>query len=76
MVGVPPFMAEDTYDLFKMTLKNPISFPKEMNSNAKSLIKNLTQHDLSKRYGNMVGGVKDIKNHRFFKSMNFYDLVN
>jgi serine/threonine protein kinase len=74
MVGRPPFMAEDTYDVFKMTLRDPIKFPKDFNSNAKSLIKHLTSHDLSKRFGNMKNGIKDIKDHRFFKTLDFHEL--
>lgn len=41
-------------------------FPKDFDEDAKSLIKSLTQHDLSKRFGNLRNGVEDIKNHRFF----------
>ena len=39
--------------------------------NAKSLIKRLLQDDLSKRIGNLKGGVKDIKEHRFFKGLSW-----
>jgi len=42
---------------------------------AKSLIKHLLQGDLSKRYGNLKGGVKDIKEHRFFKGLSWDDLL-
>ena len=31
--------------------------------------------DLSKRYGNLKGGVNDIKNHRFFKNMDWNVLL-
>jgi hypothetical protein len=30
---------------------------------------------LSKRYGNLKDGVKDIKTHRFFKSLSYEDLL-
>jgi hypothetical protein len=30
---------------------------------------------LGKRYGTLKNGVNDIKNHRFFKSINFNDLL-
>jgi hypothetical protein len=33
------------------------------------------QTDLSKRYGNLKGGVTDIKEHRFFKDMAWDQLV-
>ena len=42
--------------------------------NAKSLVKHLLEGDLTKRYGNLKGGVADIKNHRVFKGMDFEKL--
>ena len=43
--------------------------------NAKSLVKHILQADLSKRYGNLKGGVNDIKDHKFFKSFSWGDLL-
>jgi protein kinase A len=48
-----------------------MKFPREFDKDAKSLVKHLCAHDISSRYGNMVGGVKDIKGHRFFKKFDF-----
>lgn len=45
-------------------------------SNAKSLVKHLLDADLTKRYGNLKNGVNDIKNHRFFKTLNWENLLN
>ena len=75
MYGRPPFMSNDTYELFEMTLKEKIKFPRDFDKDAKSLIKHLTKHDLSERYGNLVGGVSDIKEHRFFKQIDFEALI-
>ena len=75
LVGRPPFMAVDTYEIFEMTLKKKILFPKEFDSAAKSLIKKLCKTELSERYGNLYKGVADIKNHRFFKSMSWEKLI-
>lgn len=38
----------------------------DFDADVKDLIKQLTQHDLSKRLGNLRFGSEDIKNHRFF----------
>lgn len=35
----------------------------------------MTDHDLSKRYGNLKNGSDDIKNHRFFNEINFYSVI-
>ena len=42
--------------------------------NAKSIVKHLLEGDLTKRYGNLKGGVNDIKSHRFFKGLDWDQL--
>lgn len=71
MNGRPPFMHSDTYEVFKMTLRNPIPFAESFSKDARSLIKHLCDHDLSKRFGNLVNGSGDIRGHRFFKTIDF-----
>lgn len=75
LYGRPPFMHSDTYQLFEMTLHEKLKFPKDFDRNAKSLIKKLTKHDLTERYGNLVGGVNDIKEHKFFKGVDWQKLL-
>lgn len=74
LVGRPPFMHSDVYEIFKMVLKQKIKFPNGFPSDAKSLVKHLTVHDLSKRFGNLINGCEDIKNHRFFKLLDLKQL--
>ena len=76
IMGRPPFMHDDTYEVFKMTLREKIPFPSGFPSDAKSLIRHLTAHDLSKRYGNLVGGSADVKSHRFFGNIDFSKVLN
>lgn len=75
MVGRCPFMHEDPYEIFKMIISSKIRFPRNFDSGAKSLIRHLTDHDLSRRYGNLKNGSEDIKNHRFFNDINFYQII-
>jgi protein kinase X len=75
MVGRCPFSNEDPYEIFKMILTEKIRFPHKFEPNAKSIIRHLTDHDLSKRYGNLRHGSEDIKNHRFFKDVQWIALV-
>lgn len=42
---------------------------------AKSLIKRLLTHDLGKRFGNLKNGAEDIKQHRWFQSLEFTTLL-
>jgi len=59
-----------------MVLKDKLKFPRDFDKSAKSLIKKLCQHDLSLRYGNLKNGVKDIKDHRFFKELDWGQLLD
>lgn len=42
--------------------------------NAKSLVKHLLVADVTKRYGCLKNGANDIKNHRWFKALDWYKL--
>lgn len=75
IVGRPPFSSNDPYQTLQMIQKEPIVYPKGFGSDAKSLVKHLTDHNLTRRYGNLVGGPDDIRNHRFFKEVDFKSLV-
>lgn len=74
MYGRPPFMAKDPMEIFQMAIAHKIKFPENFDKGAKSLIKHLTDHDLSKRYGQVSGGVLTIKKHRFFNSIDWHNL--
>jgi serine/threonine protein kinase len=75
IVGIDPFNDEDPILLYQKILKGKLKFPQTFNSNAKSLVKHLLEIDLSKRYGNLKGGVSDIMDHRFFKRLDWESLV-
>jgi serine/threonine protein kinase len=76
LVGVSPFSDEDPMIVYKNIVAGTISFPSNVSKDAKSLIKHLLTADLSKRYGNMVRGVNDIKDHRWFKDFDWKGLSN
>jgi serine/threonine protein kinase len=76
LVGIDPFNDEDPMLVDQKILKGKIRFPSTFPSNAKSLVKHLLEQDLSKRYGNLKNGVRDIKNHRFFKNLDWDALIN
>jgi serine/threonine protein kinase len=74
--GIDPFNDEDPMLIYQKILKGKIKFPSSFDANAKSLVKHLLEADLSKRYGNLKGGVGDIKNHRYFKDFDFVKLLS
>ena len=75
IAGIDPFSDDDPMMVYQKILKGKIKFPSGFDSNAKSLVKHLLEGDLTKRYGNLKGGVKDIKGHRFFKNFDFDKLL-
>ena len=76
LYGRPPFMANDPYEIFQKVLSEKIKFSKTFDKNAKSLVKKLCEHDLSKRLGNLKGGATDVKTHRFFKTIDWDALLS
>lgn len=76
--GIDPFSDDDAMRIYKNILKGKVSFPSSFEreaKDAKSLIRHLLIADLSKRYGNLKNGVNDIKNHRWFSTFNWDDLI-
>jgi len=75
LAGIDPFSDDDPMMVYQKILKGKLKFPSSFDSNAKSLVKHLLEIDLTKRYGNLKGGVSDIKGHRFFKGYDFDSLL-
>ncbi len=75
IAGIDPFSDDDPMMVYQKILKGKIKFPSGFDSNAKSIIKHLLDSDLTKRYGNLKNGVKDITGHRFFKSIEWDKLL-
>ena len=75
LAGIDPFSDEDPMSIYQKILKGKIKFPRHFDRNAKSLVKHLLVADLSKRYGNLRGGVGDIKNHRWFNGLDWVRLL-
>ena len=73
--GHAPFTDDDPMNVYKMIINTKPKYPDGFDKELKSLVKHLLRRDLSKRFGNMVGGVSDIKTHRFFKSLDWNSLL-
>ena len=74
--GHAPFTDDDPMNIYKMIINTMPRYPEGFDSKVKSLVKHLLRRDLSKRFGNMVGGTNDIKNHRFYSKIVWDDLYN
>ena len=75
LAGIDPFSDDDPMMVYQKILKGKLKFPSSFDSNAKSLVKHLLEIDLTKRYGNLKGGVTDIQSHRLFKGYDFDSLI-
>lgn len=68
LVGYPPFFDDNPFGIYEKILAGRIEWPKHMEStHAKDLIKKLLVHDRTRRLGSMKNGSEDVKNHKWFK---------
>lgn len=75
-VGRSPFNSNDTREIFENIVDCKYRMDHRLSAELKHLIVNLLQKDLSKRIGNLKGGVKDIKNHTWFRPINWLAILN
>lgn len=73
--GIDPFDAPDTMEIYSNILACKVKFTRVFPADAKSLVKHLLTSDLSKRYGNLSNGPNDVKNHRWYNSLNHNDVL-
>lgn len=76
LVGYPPFYDDNPFGIYEKILSGKIDWPKQMDPIAKDLVKKLLVLDRTKRLGNMKNGTDDIKRHRWFKHLNWADVIN
>ncbi|CAF0991859.1 unnamed protein product [Adineta steineri] len=69
--GYPPFYADQPIQIYEKIVQGKFKFPSHFSSELKDLIRNLLQADLTKRFGNLKNGTKDIKYHKWFSNTNW-----
>ncbi len=75
LLGYPPFYDENPFHIYEKIIIGDIEWPKELDKTSKDLIKKLLSHDRTKRLGNMQNGSMDIKNHKWFRFINWKAVV-
>ena len=75
LVGIDPFSDPDPMMVYQKIIKGKIKFPKNIDKDGKSLIKHLLLGDVSKRYGCLKNGLKDIIEHKFFLDFDWNGLL-
>src|SRR4051794_9223475 len=71
LAGYPPFYDENPFGIYQKILAGKIEFPKHFDPNAKDLVKKLLTADRTKRFGCLKDGAEDIKQHKWFKSVDW-----
>ncbi|KAF7726351.1 camp-dependent protein kinase catalytic subunit [Apophysomyces ossiformis] len=71
LVGKPPFVDKSPVGLYEKILECRVPWPETMSDVAKDLLMGLLTPDVSRRYGNLQNGSRDIKTHPWFKDIDF-----
>uniref|UniRef100_A0AAY4B0A0 Protein kinase cGMP-dependent 3 n=2 Tax=Denticeps clupeoides TaxID=299321 RepID=A0AAY4B0A0_9TELE len=74
LVGSPPFSSSEPQKIYSKILDGVLKFPPNMNEGAKSLISKLCRQRPGQRLGNTKNGIKDVRHHRWFSSINWHKL--
>ncbi|EPS44897.1 hypothetical protein H072_1110 [Dactylellina haptotyla CBS 200.50] len=76
LTGLPPFYDENTNEMYRKILQDPLLFPGPdiVPPDARDLLEKLLNRDPTKRLG--ANGAAEIKNHKFFDSVDWKRLVH
>ncbi|KAJ4793192.1 Protein kinase family protein [Rhynchospora pubera] len=74
LTGKPPFLGGNREKIQQKIIKDKIKLPAYLSSEAHSLLKGLLTKEANKRLGSGPGGSNEIKNHKWFKPINWKKL--
>ncbi|CAI5683705.1 cGMP-dependent protein kinase 2 [Oreochromis niloticus] len=74
LAGSPPFSSSEPQKIYAKILDGEIRYAPYMSEAAKSIISKLCRPRPGQRLGNTKNGIKDVRHHRWFSSMNWHKL--
>lgn len=75
LAGYPPYFDDNPFAIYEKILAGKVEWPRHIDPVAKDLIKKLLVNDRTKRLGSMKNGAEDVKRHRWFKGLNWDDVL-
>lgn len=76
LVGQPPFWDQNPMKIYEQIVEGKVRYPSAMSKDARDIIAGLCTVDVTKRLGNVKGGSQTVKDHAWFKDINFDDLYH
>ncbi|PSR94040.1 camp-dependent protein kinase catalytic subunit [Coniella lustricola] len=73
LTGYPPFWHQNPIEIYKQIVEKPVVFPQEpaISHEAQDIIRSFCTVDRSRRLGNVSGGAKRVKDHAFFRGVDW-----
>jgi serine/threonine protein kinase len=69
--GYPPFVSNNSFELYQSILKGKIIFPRKISTSVQSVIKGFLTIDRKKRLGCMRDGIQSLYTLPYFKNVNW-----
>ncbi|XP_063729289.1 cAMP-dependent protein kinase catalytic subunit 1-like [Symsagittifera roscoffensis] len=69
--GYCPFHAKKHIKLYEKIVAGEVEFPEHFSPQLKDIVRCLLQVDVTRRYGALRNGTQDVKNHKFFASVDY-----
>jgi RAC serine/threonine-protein kinase len=76
LTGFPPFYDDNMTKMYRSIINDPISYPHYISPNAVNLLTRLLEKNPAQRLGSSERGVEEIKEHPFFASVDWDDVLN
>jgi protein kinase X len=76
LAGYPPFYDENPFGIYQKILAGKIEFPRHFDPYARDLVRKFLTADRTRRIGCMREGAEDIKQHKWFRTVDWAKCFN